>query len=411
MSAFTLPIDIINRGLQVARTPRINSLSEHSEGAVETVFLYDKLREAELQGNFWRFATKRVILRPIGIDSVIYTPPTWVAGTFSPGAIVSYSPTTGLYAGETFYWVTRAAKTASNTLSPELDPDWSRYTGPLAVDLYDTGSTGDTTTSYQAGELVLVPAAYAGGTTYAANAVVSSGTTWYVSLAAANLGNAVTDTTWWTPWTNRGRSSGSYGVTATDSPIPLTYPGSPKVYSSLYTNNEDNPASATGNWLDVTGSIATLQVAWPLGAGPSHDLSTSSVYRLPNAFLKKAPTDPKAALVPYLGAASGASPEDYVVEDQYLLSKQTAAGPVMLRFVASVIDVPIMDAMFCEMLAARIGEEGAASFKTLDPKLLPTVISKAIRSYKEWRRRATLANAIEIGPTAQVENRYVTVRA
>src|ERR1700693_6206670 len=125
MSAFMLPIDIINRALQIARQPRISDLAEHSEQALETVFAYDKLREAELRKNLWRFATKRVILRPIGIDTVTWVPPAWVSGTnYATGAIVSDAITTGLYAGQTAYWQTRAAKSAATTV-PERDTDYA----------------------------------------------------------------------------------------------------------------------------------------------------------------------------------------------------------------------------------------------------------------------------------------------
>jgi hypothetical protein len=63
------------------------------------------------------------------------------------------------------------------------------------------------------------------------------------------------------------------------------------------------------------------------------------------------------------------------------------------------------------MLAAQIAEETTASFKTLDPKLLPQLMASISRKYKSDRRRAVLTNAIEIGPTSMFENRYVTVRA
>ncbi len=408
MPAFTLPIDIINRAAQLARQHRIASLGEHSEAAQEIVFTYDKIRESELSGNLWVFATKRVVLRSIGIDSVTWTPPAWVSATpYSAGAVVSDSPATGLYAGQTLYWQAKAA--TSGTTAPELDPNYSQYTGPLVIDLYNTGTDGLSATTYQAGEVVLVPSTYAGGTTYAANAVVKSGTVWYVSLAAANIGNAVSNTTWWTPWTSRGRSDSSYGVTASGSPIPLTYPGTVAVYVSKFNGNEDNPASATGNWLDVTGAIVPLQPMWPVGTGPAQNSMTGlNVYALPNAFLKRAPSSPRGPVVPYLGGWSGVPPDDWVEEGHYLVTRDY--GPIMLRFLASVIDVLEMDTTFCEMLAAAIAEETLPSFKASDPKMLPILLSGVRRKYREDKRKAVLANAIEVGPVAMVENRYVTVR-
>jgi hypothetical protein len=412
MSTFSTPVDVINRALQHCRQPRIATVSDHSEQAEETVFMYDKLREAELSTNLWRFATKRVILRPLGIDTVTWVPVVWVAtNNYSPGAVVSFVPGSGVYLGQTVYWQTSKAKTGSATaITPEADPDWTKFFGLLTVDLYDTGTQGTGTISYQTGEIVLVPAVYAGGTTYALNAVVSSSTTWYVSLTAGNVGNAVTDLVHWTPWTSRGRGMDSYGVTASNSPIPLTYPTGWKVYISLFSNNQDNPVSATGNWLDLAAaSISPLQIMWPLGSGPWYNLSTSNVFALPNGFLKKAPTSPKDGQAPYLGAFSGTAPEDWVMEDRYIVSR--GLGPMMMRFIADVIDVTEMDATFCELVAASLAIDAVPSFKTLDPKLLPTLLSDTKRRYREERRVAVISNAIEIGPIAQVENRYVTVRA
>ncbi len=412
MSTFNTPVDVINRALQHCRQPRIATVNDHSEQAEETVFMYDKLREAELSTNLWRFATKRVILRSLGIDTVTWIPPTWVAtNNYSPGAVINFIPTSGVYTGQAVYWQTSKVKTGSaSALTPEADPDWTKFFGLLTADLYNTGMQGTGTSSYQTGEIVLVPAVYAGGTNYALNAVVSSGTTWYVSLTAGNIGNAVTDTVHWTPWTSRGRSVGSYGVTASKSPIPITYPTGWKVYISLFSNNQDNPVSATGNWLDLAViSISPLQIMWPIGAGPWHDLSTSNVFALPNGFLKRAPTDPKAGQTPYLGAMSGASPEDWVEEDQYLVSRDP--GPMMMRFIADIVDVPEMDATFCELLAASLAIDAAPSFKTLDPKLLTIILQDTKTRYRNEHRTAIVSNAIEIGPIAQIENRYVTVRA
>lgn len=412
MSNFDTPVDIINRALQHCRQPRITTVTDHSEQAEETVFMYDKLREAEMSINLWRFATRRVILRALGIDTVTWVPVTWVATTtYAAGAVVSYSPPTGVYAAQTMYWQTSKGKTGSaSALTPEVDPDWTKFFGLLTTDLYDTGAQGTSTTSYQPGEIVLVPAAYAGGTTYALNAVVSSSTIWYVSLTAGNIGNAVTNATYWTPWTSRGRSVNSYGVTASNSPIPLTYPTGWKVYISLFSNNQDNPVSATGNWLDLAAaSITPLQIMWPIGCGPSHDLYTSGVFALPNGFLKKAPTNPKGGQSPYLGAFSGVAPEDWVEEDRYIVSN--SPGPMMMRFIADIVDVTEMDASFCELLAASLAIDAAPSFKSLDPKLLPTILSDTKQRYRAEHRSAVVSNAIEIGPISQVENRYVTVRA
>lgn len=402
---YTTPLDILNTSLQLLGQPRVATFtSTASKAAQDLAFAYDKLRLEELESNLWCFSTRRATLRAIGIDTVVWTPPTWVSATaYSAGAIVAYAPTSGPYVGETIVWQTKKAKTSSDTTTPDNDTDYSKFNGTLSIDLYNTGTEGDSTTSYSAGEVVLVPAAWASGTTYAINEVVRSSTTWYVSLAGSNLANAVTDTAWWAPWTSRGRSDGTFGVTATDSPIPLSFPGTVAVYVSLYNSNEDNPASSTVNWLSVAGTVQSLRIIWPIGAGPLHDLSTVNVFPLPNGFLKRAPSDPKGNQVPYLGARSGVPPEDWVVEDKYLTSRD--AGPLTLRFVADVIDVSRMHALFCGALAARNASQNNEGVTQDNAKG-----NRAARDYVLAIRRARRQNAIEVGPITPVENRYVLVR-
>lgn len=403
--AYNVPLDIYNRALQNCGRKRIWNTDEPSD-AKEINACYDSLRLDELERNLWTFATKRVILRPIGFDTVLWTPPAWSSGSnYSPGAVVNYTPASGPYKGQNLYWCLTATKTGSTT-TPDTDPDWHVYTGPVAVDLYDTGVTTNSSTLYQAGEVVLVPAAYSALTTYAANNVVSSGTTWYVSLTGSNTGNAVTDTTHWAPWVDTGRNQKSFGVTASGSPIPLTYPGTPTIYVSLYNMNADNPVSATGNWLSLGGAIEPLLLTWPVGAGPAHDITTKQAYRLPYAFMRQAPTDPRGGAHAWLGAASGSMPEDYVIEHGYLVS--ATVGPLMLRFVASVIDVSDFHPMFAEGLAARIASEVAAGL--VEDKRLTAIMAKTARDYASKISQARAVNAIEVGPVTPVENRYVTVR-
>jgi hypothetical protein len=390
------PVDVANRALQHLGKPQIGDFTDQSEEANETRVAYDNIRLDEMSSNLWRFATRRVILRAVSIDSVMWTPPTWVAGTFAVATVAAYTPTTGVYMGEAGYWQASVAKTASNTTTPDQDADWKHYTGPLAIDLYDSGAT------YFSGELVLVPAAYDGAVTYAANAVVSSSTTWYVSLTAGNIGNAVSDVVHWAPWTSRGRAMGSYGATASSSPIPLTYPGTPSVYVSLANSNADNPVSALGNWQSIAGTVAAVGFMYPIGTGPVADSTTANVFRLPNGFLKRAPTDPKGNTLPYLGSYSGVAPEDWLEEGDFMVS--SSSGPLLMRFVADVTDVSDMDTTFCEALAARMACDLAHALKAPDTK------RDSERAYKRSISSARTVNSIEIGPIGEVENRYITVR-
>lgn len=417
MAAFNTPLDIANRALQRLGIPRITSFSASSREAQEIAFAYNKLRVAELERNLWRFSTRRTVLRSLGIDSSLWTPPAWASGTsYAAGAVVSYTPTSGVYNGVTDYWQLLIAESDSTT-TPDQDPNWDHYTGPVAIDLYNTGNDGTGSISassldgqtYQAGEVVLVPATYASGTSYSINNVVAYENNnvweWYVSLVNSNEGNTPSSSpTEWALWTSVGRANGVYGQTATDSPIPLTYPGAVGVYISLYNQNADNPAAGTSNWLSVGGTIAPLQIVWPLGSGPSYQVQTKNCFYLPNDFLKRAPSDPKGGMFGYLGANSGSRPDDWVEEGNLIVTGD--AGPIMLRFIANLTDVTKMTSLFCEGLSARLAQELCeALYQDLAKK------QQAMQAYSICMSDARSTNAIEIGPITRPESRYITVRA
>ena len=401
--AFTTPTDIANRALQIAGRRRITDLDgDISAQAEEIRACYDSLRKAELERNLWTFATKRIVLRSLGIDSVTWTPPAWSSGSnYSAGAVVTYKPAAGPYKNVTQWWMLDAAKTGSTT-APDLDPDWHLYTGPLALDLYDSSIT------YYAGEIVLVPSTWSNAVTYAENDVVNYSGSWYVSLVASNLNyQPDTSTTQWVKWTGTGRSSGSFGKTTAGSPEPLTYPGTVSVYRSLYNTNSDSPLTA-GNvtWVSMGSvTIKPLVIVWPISAGPTHDITSDNLFHLPNGFLKRAPTNPKGGQNVWLGAASGVNPEDWVIEDQYIVSGDSI---LIMRFVANMIDVPDMHTLFCEALASRIADEIGPE---LDADRRPQLMAKIERNYNRKISEARTVNAIEVGPISPVECRYITVRA
>ncbi len=81
MTAYKTKYDIVNRALQHCRVNTISSFADHSDAAKETQVAYSRLREAELRSNFWRFAIRRSILRPIDGGTMLWTPPTYNAAT------------------------------------------------------------------------------------------------------------------------------------------------------------------------------------------------------------------------------------------------------------------------------------------------------------------------------------------
>lgn len=264
----------------------------------------------------------------------------------------------------------------------------------------------DTTTK------VLAPAAWAIGTTYAAGAVVSFGGSMWESQSAANTGNQPDQAS--VPWelycgpkTIRLfvlNSSGALSDVAYYSGELVRGNGggdTTTVYRSLVSNNSDVPPSA--NWLSLGTVSAVLSILYPLGAGPVSNSDTRNVFVLPAAYLREAPQDPKAGNVSWLGAPHGNSPDDWAFENGMIVSQTDTL--IVLRFAASVTQVPQMDPMFCEGLAARIGLETCEEL-TQSTEKLGSIGSQ----YKLFMNEAREINGIEVGPVESPEDDYILCR-
>ncbi len=324
MSAYSTEVDVLNRGLQHCRRDHIVAFTDQSEEANEGSFIYDKLRDAELRRNVWRFAIRRSVLRPITSTTVLWTPAAYVAATtYAIGNVVTYG-------GE--WWASAAGSNTGNTPAPGAF--WQHYIGVDSADTYDA------TISYFAGEIV--------------------------------IGSDV------------------------------------KVYLSLINNNlaNDPTLDAGAHWLLQGGTTAYLQVLYPIGAGPISDLSTDNFFRLPRGYLRQAPADPKGGHNPFLGGPGGPISNDWVFENDYIVSSE--AVELMLRYVADITDVTLMDPMFCEGLAARIGEDLAPVLAK--PDVLQVILADTKRAYRDVMRDARLVNGIEEGPLDAEEDEYITVR-
>jgi hypothetical protein len=137
--AFRLPIDIINRALVHLGKERIRTLTDHSVNAQEGNAAYDNLRLAELRRNPWTFAIRRVVLRAIDDDTVLFTPDDYASGTtYAHGAIVVYNNQ---------WWESQVGSNTGNT--PEPGTYWQNYFGTDAAVPYDSETT------YFTGELVV----------------------------------------------------------------------------------------------------------------------------------------------------------------------------------------------------------------------------------------------------------------
>ena len=120
-------------------------------------------------------------------------------------------------------------------------------------------------------------------------------------------------------------------------------------------------------------------------------------------FLNIEARDPKAGGVLYLGAPSGLNFDDWLIDDQYIVTRDQS--PIIVRFVADIIDVRRFDPMFCEGFAARIAMETGEVLTQSTQK-----VTAAAGFYKQSMSDARLINAIEAGPIYPPEDDYVACR-
>jgi hypothetical protein len=141
---YRTPLDICKRALQHCGVTysNITSLTMNNKNAAAVAFVYDKLRQFELRRNVWRFATRRVVLRPLDTTTMEIVPPDFdAAKTYPRGAMVL---------DDERVYLARAAVPVAQT--PADSPTyWTLYFGPLTVNSYDS------TTTYVAGELTYTP--------------------------------------------------------------------------------------------------------------------------------------------------------------------------------------------------------------------------------------------------------------
>lgn len=432
MLPFVNSVDVANRALQHCGATRIDpalGFNEQSKNAAETSFCYDKLRRAELKRNTWAFATKRAVLRPIGTDTRLLAPTMWAAGTtYFIGSIVSDQYSTP--------WVSRIPDNLAN--DPQNTTAWQQYFGPLTVSLYDS------TLAYFAGELVYTTAgdgtyrvyqsqengnsdnpatatAYDATAVYMKDQVATYSSVAYMSLIDFNTNQtpSAAPALWaiGTTYASGNHVGGSDGL----------------IYSSVVSSNTGNDPTtddgthwqSTGvlnpwttvfiggtgslNWLQIGGaefpagvSLSPLAIVYPLGSGPSWQSSTKNAFKLPASYLRKAPQNPKPG-VNNLGGPSGSWSNDWELESGFIVSSD--AGPIVLRFVADVSDVTLMDDMFCEGLAARVALEVCEPLTQSSDKL------KTIAAlYKQAISDARTANGIETGTVDPPEDDYLLCR-
>lgn len=404
--AYQTAVDIANRGLQHCRVRRVNSIKppDQSQAAQECSFVYDKLREAELRCNLWRFATKRAILRPIQTLTVTIA----TSADTPTGAVLPFTSTSGASTGPVF---------AANGAIPSNTLVLSFTSTSVTLSQNITGDIPlGTAITFGPQTLLWTPPTFALGTSYAVGAVVvDANGEWWQSKVAANLGNTPVPGAFWLHYTGVD-SMNPWNTQVVYFTGELALGSDSNVYLSLTSENGNgtagnDPTLTTGFWLLVGGTTTPLAFYYPIGVGPATDATTSNAYRLPHGFLRQAPSNPKGGAGVRLGAPHGNIREDWIFEDNYIVS--WAEQLLMLRYIQNTVDVPTFDAMFCEMLAARIAEEVVPILSIGNPELaeaLPLILSNTARHYKTERMKAITVNGIEIGPVDLDIDDYISCR-
>lgn len=417
-------LDIANRAIQHTGGQQIVTVTEDTKNNFEATFAYDKLRRAELRRNAWRFAIKKVMLRPIDTTTMLLNPAVYDATvTYLPGAIVAD--------GNGLLWISNTPDNINNT--PGDTDVWDMYFGPMSVTLYDS------TIGYSAGELVYKLGAVAGSytvylslinansdvpdtatpwsaiVTYGPDAVVSNGGSQWRSLVPVNLnitpadgpsnfdigatystGNTVTGSDHYI-YSSVGNGNVGHDPT-TDGGVHWTNTNAINGWSRVPTI----PVAST-NWRVINCTLKGLTFLYPINSGPTSQTSTRNVYRLPSGYLRKINQDPKAGGFSALGAPGNIYYDDWEFEGDFLVTALTT--PIAFRFIADVTRVTAFDDMFCEGLACRIAIAIGETITQSTAK-----VQNIASEYNKFMGEARLVNAIEEGPEESPLDDYIACR-
>lgn len=298
--------------------------------------------------------------------------PTQTSSTLAP-AMLEWVSTTAYSIGQ-FVDVNGtqyvALGTSTNAPPATSSSSWAALTlGVLYASMIDANTNN---------EPDLAPAAWAVGTTYAANAkVCGSDGVIYQSIGNGNVGN--------NPISDGGAHWTNTGVLCPWTTANLSGSGSLK-------------------WLKLQSpAMAEANILYPIGSGPTSQASTKNVFRLPANFLRKAPQDPKVGSYSPLGAPSNDFYDDWNFQGNFLTSRMSQ--PIVLRFVADIADVLQMDDMFCEGLGARIGLEVCETLTQSTAKK-QTIASE----YQRFMGEARMVNGIETGAEEPALDDYLACR-
>src|SRR5579859_2029575 len=292
--AFTAPVDIVNRACTHMGVEQVSATEFTTTTSVQGAALvaaYDKVRRAILRRNLWVFATKRAVLYPIDLNTMLFQPGAYSATqTYFPGAVVADSSGA--------LWTSNLNDNLGNT--PMLGSAvWEHYFGPLTIDPWVNPLTINTTANSQnifqagffAGDVayVMLPSPYAAGTysvykslvsqntdnpqvpdawsstvQYYKNQVVSFGNVLYQSLLNGNLNNEPDiSASWWAVYVGAYAGGTTYAAGSFVTSAGVTY------QSRVGSNVGNTPATSPTQWM-------TMSAAW--ASGTTYNLNQTVIY-------------------------------------------------------------------------------------------------------------------------------------
>jgi hypothetical protein len=181
----------------------------------------------------------------------------------------------------------------------------------------------------------------------------------------------------------------------------VVYKTGPAVYVAVWNGLTSDPASDPGNWILQVGSPTLVQVVAAQPFGPNLTINTRArnAFPLPYGYMRALPPDPKVESREVHVTTAGLRYTDWQLEGNFIVSQEPTS--LLLRFVADVQDVSIMDDLFCEMLSARIGYEICESLTQSATKL-----DRIGSAYQKFADEARLVNWLETGDTELQEEAY-----
>jgi hypothetical protein len=264
-----------------------------------------------------------------------------------------------------------------------------------------------TATSYR-----FVPQLWVAATSYGASAIVmdSSGVYW-ISMIGSNVGNVPGVTTipgypaLWTQY---------FGPVVADLwSNSVVYDAGEIVYKTgrTYYINTANAVAVTTDpaagapWAVIGTPSAdwTITLMQPAGTSKIVNGRARNMFPLPNGYLRPLSPDPKVESTSTLNTSGALQFLDYSFEGNYIISSQP--GPLLLRFVADVSDVPSMDSLFAEGLAMRI------AYSVCEPLTQSNIKLQAVAAaYSKFMNDARVITHLESGNTEPMEDEYVLSR-